>query len=644
MIRLKKEIVFIVCLIISLFILCFFTSCGENSDHIQSVVTDTTTADTKPEVIKYKVTFDSNGANEIDPQFVEINKRVNEPEIPTRLGYTFDGWYAGSEKWVFLSHIVDNDITLTAKWKPNNNAIIFDANGGIGIMDGMSIATDSSQNLIPNRFTKAGYSFIGWATSEFGSVEYMDGEHYKMGTEESYTLYAKWQANENTIVFNGNGATSGSMSSMIVKTDEVVTLLSNNFAKVGYTFKGWAVAENGIVMYENETSYTMGTDSVYTLYAVWEANQNILKFEADGADGTMPEVIAATGDKFSLPQNEFVKKGYSFKGWSTSANGKVEYEDVTSYTMGANSLYTLYAIWEMDIYQIKYHNLFNVTQLPDNPDDYNVYSNVVFNIPEKENYIFKGWFTDDAFENKITEIESGTTGNLNLYARWEPIEYTITYITEKVTYTRTFIADQLPVKVDDLNSETNYLFGGWYLTADFSGMPVTQIVEVGDIELYARYVMGTEGLNISDGKVIGYTGNSASVIIPDVYKGIPVTSIHYGAFSSSSSIESVIIPDGVIRIETGAFAGCTSLTNVTLPHTLTYIGKSVFQGCCSLESIIIPNSVTTIERFAFYDCPVLVICCEVENKPEGWDKDWCLAVKEVVWGYKASENIQDDID
>ena len=153
-------------------------------------------------MIKYKVTFDSNGANEIDPQFVEINKRVNEPEIPTRLGYTFDGWYAGSEKWIFLSHIVDNDITLTAKWKPNNNAIIFDANGGIGIMDGMSIATDSSQNLIPNRFTKAGYSFIGWATSEFGSVEYIDGEHYKMGAEESYTLYAKWQANENTIVFH----------------------------------------------------------------------------------------------------------------------------------------------------------------------------------------------------------------------------------------------------------------------------------------------------------------------------------------------------------------------------------------------------------------------------------------------------------
>lgn len=65
----------------------------------------------------YWVTFDSDGGSAIDSQFVFDKISLNDQTTPTKPGYTFDGWYNGTEK-VENDATISSPMTLTAHWIP----------------------------------------------------------------------------------------------------------------------------------------------------------------------------------------------------------------------------------------------------------------------------------------------------------------------------------------------------------------------------------------------------------------------------------------------------------------------------------------------------------------------------------------------
>ncbi len=94
--------------------------------------------------------------------------------------------------------------------------------------------------------------------------------------------------------------------------------------------------------------------------------------------------------------------------------------------------------------------------------------------------------------------------------------------------------------------------------------------------------------------------NLQSVTIPDT-----VVKIGCYAFRGCSSLKSVTIPDSVQEIEEEAFSSCDSLRSVTLPKCLDEISNGLFQHCTALKSITIPATVTSIGEYAFFGCEAL---------------------------------------
>ena len=88
-------------------------------------------------------------------------------------------------------------------------------------------------------------------------------------------------------------------------------------------------------------------EAVVTLYAQWEPISYTVSFDSNGGDGTMSDMVMTYDTEYVLNANSFQKEGFEFNGWSTSENGKVEYEDgeTVKNLLSVDGEITLYASW-----------------------------------------------------------------------------------------------------------------------------------------------------------------------------------------------------------------------------------------------------------------------------------------------------------
>ncbi len=113
-----------------------------------------------------------------------------------------------------------------------------------------------------------------------------------------------------------------------------------------------------------------------------------------------------------------------------------------------------------------------------------------------------------------------------------------------------------------------------------------------------------------------------------VYK---VTEIGDEAFSACDILETVEIPDGIIKIGEWAFSACDNLKTVKLPNTLKELNKATFYDCKNLQMIVIPDCVTRIGDSAFYGCNALSDLILPEGLSEIGSSafDYCNSLKSI---------------
>ena len=73
---------------------------------------------------------------------------------------------------------------------------------------------------------------------------------------------------------------------------------------------------------------------------------------------------------------------------------------------------------------------------------------------------------------------------------------------------------------------------------------------------------------------------------------LSLTELSSGIVKDCANLESIVLPESIIKICSEAFKNCTSIKSINLPLKVETIGESVFMNCDNLEHINIPESVT----------------------------------------------------
>lgn len=214
------------------------------------------------------------------------------------------------------------------------------------------------------------------------------------------------------------------MSSMKCSYDERYTLRKNAFKREGYTFKNWK-ASNGKTYKDGQSVMNLlNTSGTVTLSAQWtkKTESVTIKFNPMGGSVSPKSKKVTKGSAIkTLPTP--VRKGYDFAGWYSD---KTYVNVVTSSKIMKKSC-TLYAKWKVKENQIKYH-LDGGTLPASAPKKFTKNTaDIILPTPTKKGYDFVGWYSDSQYINKITKIKKGTNKDVDVYAKWKPIKYTISF-------------------------------------------------------------------------------------------------------------------------------------------------------------------------------------------------------------------------
>ena len=206
--------------------------------------------------------------------------------------------------------------------------------------------------------------------------------------------------------------------------------------------------------------------------------------------GDVPDTFLTTeGAVLSTIQlPEMTCNGYKFLGWYSGATKATP----GGYTVQDNI--TLTAKWQLESYPVVY-NLNGGTNHAANPSSYTIESSAItLQAPARTGYDFGGWFISDSLTGTAVEsIGGGTVGGITLYAKWNPVNYKITYELDGGTNASanptTYTIETDTITLAEPQKE-GFAFGGWYTDSSFSGTKQTTIEKGSHVDkkYYAKWL------------------------------------------------------------------------------------------------------------------------------------------------------------
>lgn len=482
----------------------------------------------------YKVTFNAGegvkAENMPDEQIVNYGKTATEPtKVPTRTGYTFEGW-----AFDFTSPIY-NDTVITAKWTLNTYTITYDPNGGV-FVDGanatrtISYGSEYGKLINETQISRDGAKLIGWTTVKDDATTLVKAQD-KYLVEDDTTLYALWEITGVTVTYVTNGGKVAELDDKVV-TDSKGKDISNEklpygtkvndvrkAVKDGLKFEGWYLDEDLTEAYDNAPL----TGSI-TLYAKYYAEVTFQIYENDNYAAVIgtKTVNVDEFDTVELPTAKDLGVALGdkdeFLGWYTvdefakvqAGQTAVTVENVTAtaevtycakvlrhYTVTFNTN----GGTDVDAQDVAYKGLATV------PEE-----------PTKIGHVFAGWYADETLATEF-DFTTPITADTTVYAKWNKAIVTITFNlvkdwmvgggTNETVPINIYYGDVIPADAVPDTAVPGYTFDGWYLNGAAFDVATTPVTE--NITLDAAW-----HLNQFDAEIVGEYTYTGTGITPEI--------------------------------------------------------------------------------------------------------------------------------
>ena len=279
--------------------------------------------------------------------------------------------------------------------------------------------------------------------------------------------------NKYAVLFDGNGATSGSMERQLFYSGTGGRLNPDLFVKECYNFIGWNTKADGSgETYANGAtirSLTDAADGEVTLYAQWELTPYKITYELNGGIA-IPNPTSYNYEQ-TVTFAEPTRAGYQFAGWYEDADLTQKIDQIK---VGSTGDKTLYAKWLPNQYSICFNGNGNDSGQMEEMTGlaYDAEYQLTGNLFQKKYYTFVNWNTkaDGSGETyadgaAIRNLTDEMNGEVTLYAQWEPRQYKIVYKlnggknNKKNPATYTKYTGAITLKKP---TRTGYTFKGWY--------------------------------------------------------------------------------------------------------------------------------------------------------------------------------------
>ncbi len=238
-----------------------------------------------------------------------------------------------------------------------------------------------------------------------------------------------------TVEYDANGG-SGKMLKSVHELGVPSGLLSNGFAKTGYTFGGWKTTSDGATALYPDASQIRdiaAAGETVRLYAHWIKNDYSIQYDANKPSNAsssvlnMPGKVACSYDTAVTLASKPSLTGWEFMGWYRDAactvrvGGAGEVIANANLTTKLDETVTLYAKWEANTYTVTFDANGGSGSTAKMTCTYDQSCKLSASGFSRQGWTFLGWSANkNAISATYTESVKNlaTSGNVTLYAIW----------------------------------------------------------------------------------------------------------------------------------------------------------------------------------------------------------------------------------
>lgn len=316
----------------------------------------------------YKIKYDLNGGTfngaPVTTFIVGDSFALTEP---SKLGYTFDGWYDSTDRKIENVSGRNADISVKARWTPITYTVyLHKDNTDTNILNEIYCEYGDTCLLGDNADSFENKRLLGWSKSAGGSVFYGDNlELMNLVSEvgDAVHLYPVLEDIEDDfiITYYLDGGSFVDESTVVRSANNGDSISLPEVTNLGYEVDYW-ITDTGVEV--RSDSYTVVSNTV--LVPVWKEVTEYTLYLNHGYDDTVEPVsmTCTFGVDCILPTDTFTRYGYDSIGWEITLNG----EGGTAYYLEGDALdmsfdvalaqqtfeFDLYVMWEAIPYSIDF--------------------------------------------------------------------------------------------------------------------------------------------------------------------------------------------------------------------------------------------------------------------------------------------------